>query len=115
MKKSDKKTENQIVKALNTVCDTLIGDVEGFCWITHFVDYSNVSQSLRIVVAFDTDQALLDADSCGLRQTISALVLKHLENNKISVAASEKTIRFDTEEQGADVNNTHWYRKHAAS
>lgn len=110
MNKSDKKTEKQIVKALNTACDSLMGDVEGFCWLTHFVDYANVSQSLRIVVVFDTDQALSDADASGLRKTISALVVKQLENHAIVIVDSEKTIHFDTEQQGADVNNTHWCR-----
>ena len=114
MKKSDRKTENQIVKALNAVCDTLTDDVEGFCWLTHFVNYANVLQSLRVVVVFDTDQALSNAESSGLRKSISALVLEQLENNMICVANSSKTVSFDSEMQGADVNNTYWCRKHAA-
>lgn len=112
MKKKYKKTENQIVKALNSACDTLIRDADGFCWLTHFVNYANVSQSLRIVVVFDTDQALNNANDHGLKNSISALVVKHLEKNEIIVTDSGKAIFFDTEENGADVNNNHWCCKH---
>lgn len=115
MKKDDKKTDKKIVKALNNVCDTLTADVAGFCWLTHFVNYANVPQSLRIVVVFDTDMALSKALGGRLKKTVSALLEKQLEKSDIFIADCEKAVLFDTEEQGADVDSTRWCRKHASS
>lgn len=112
MKNSDRKTENSIVKALKGVCDVLLNDTKGFCWLTHFVDYANVSQSLRIVCVFDTNQALLDAENEGLTRTIPDLAATHLEKEGLGISSIEKAVRFDTEENGADVNKARWCRKY---
>ncbi len=113
MKKDDKKAEKKIVRALSKVCDTLTAELEGFCWLTHFVDYANVPQSLRIVVVFDTELALSKAQGEGLQETAFALVGSQLEKCDIFIADRVKSILFDTEEKGADVDSTRWCRKHA--
>lgn len=112
MNKNDKKTENKIVRALNSVCDILKFDIEGFCWLTHFVDYANVPQSLRIVVVFDTDLSLANAKGHGLEKTITALAGTHLVKEGFVIAHIEQAIFFDTEENGAEVENSKWCRKY---
>ncbi len=114
MKKENKKTDKKIVRALSNVCDTLTAELEGFRWLTHFVDYANVSQSLRIVIVFDTDLALADAVRAGLNETVSGLVKEQLEKSGILISNSEKALLFDSEERGADIDSVQWCRKHTS-
>lgn len=60
MKRNEKRIENSIVKALNDVCETLKKESEGFAWLTHFVNYANFPQSLKLVFVFDTNQSLVE-------------------------------------------------------
>ena len=114
MKKDNKKTDKKIVRALSNVCDILIVELEGFCWLTHFVDYANVSQSLRIVIVFDTDLALADAVRTELKKTVSGLVKEQLERSGILIVNCEKALLFDSEERGADIDSVQWCRKHTS-
>jgi len=70
MKRSAKKTENSIVKALNDVCDSLKQQYTGFSWLTHFVDYSDFPQSLKIVFVFDDNKSIENAKNKALFKTI---------------------------------------------
>lgn len=55
MRKSDKKTDNQIIKALTEVCESAKFETQGFVWLTHTVDYSRFPQSLKVTLVFNDE------------------------------------------------------------
>ena len=113
MKKNDKKMENTIVKALTSVCETLEDEVPGFSWLTHFVDYAQFPQSLKIVFVFDTRQSLDIAKSQGINQTVQTLTKTSLANEGVLVNSLDRMMVFDTEENGADFNSVGWCRRYS--
>ena len=112
MKKHDKKTEDAIVRALNDVCETMKIESTGFTWLTHFVNYSSFPQSLKLVFVFDTNQSLEDAKNKALFQKIFKLTESHLKRESVHIKRIDKTVFFDTEENGADFNDVGWCRKY---
>ena len=111
MKKSEKRLENALIKALNNICEILKDKYEGFCWLTHFVDHTNVSQSLKLVFVFKTNHALETAKNNDLFKDIFMLTESHLKRESITVKRIDKAVFFDTEENGADFENLKWCRR----
>ena len=111
MKSGDKRTEKAIIKALISVCETCEGELTGFSWLTHFVDYSKFPQSLKIVLVFETIQNLNNAKNNSDLEAITQLVNSNLLDQGVSIKELSKAIFFDTEENGADVDNLKWGRK----
>ncbi|WP_017446463.1 hypothetical protein [Gayadomonas joobiniege] len=64
MRKTDKKLEKQIVTLLTDVCETHLKGIDGFCWLTHLVDYQRFPSSLNVVLIF--------SDSVRLNQFLSS-------------------------------------------
>jgi len=112
MNKTAKKTENAIIKALNEVCETLKEKQHGFVWLTHFVDYDDFPNSLKIVFVFDTNQNLINAKNETLFKTIFELTGSQLKKQSVHIKRIEKVVFFDSEENGADFNSTKWCRKY---
>ena len=113
MNKKDKKTESLIVKALNNVCNSLENTIEGFSWLTHFVDYSHFPENLKIVLVFDSCHHLESAKQQPTFNTILQLADYSLKDQGIPLHSIEKALYFDTEENGADFNSTKWCGKYA--
>ena len=112
MNRSERKSEQRIVSALKCVCDELTLSTPGFCWLTHFVDYTNVSQSLRVVCVFDTESALASARQKEATASISSLVEAHLKKEGLLLSSVDLSVLFDTEEKGADVDRPKWCRQY---
>ena len=113
MQRSAKKTEQAIIKALNNVCETLKDKYIGFTWLTHFVDYNKFPQSLKIVFVFETNQHLLDAKNHKLFETLFELSESQLKKESIHIKRIDKSIFFDSEENGADFNDSNWSNKYS--
>lgn len=113
LKRNEKKIESAIVKALNDVCETLKLEYDGFSWLTHFVDYSNFEQSLKLVFVFDTKISLEQAKNKTLFKTIFELTESRLKREAVTVKRIDKAVFFDTEENGADFNDSSWCRKYS--
>ena len=112
MKKSAKKKEQAITKALDRVCENLKLKHKGFVWLTHFGDYDNFPQSLKIVLVFENNQYLINAKSHALFSTVFQLSESLLKQEGIHIKRIDKTVFFDTEENGADYNDPSWCRKY---
>ena len=78
MRKIDKKIDNQLRAALTDVCETALKEIDGFLWLTHFVNYSNFPKSLKIVCIFDTDENLATFLSKDSKNALVALIEKKL-------------------------------------
>lgn len=105
MKKSDKKTEKLIIKVLTNACHIATETVEGFEWLTHFVDYDAFPQSLEVVCIFDTEESLSKAIQEHQDSFIRSLVTEKLTTINIPIKDGAKQINFDTEEA---CEKEHW-------
>lgn len=115
MKKSDKKIENSIRHALTEVCDIALEEVAGFQWVTHWLDYGNVSKSLRIVCVFDTEYQLDQALADEKHEYIRSIVVLKLGAAGVRVDDINKQLTFDTEEACHYQHNGKWderFRRH---
>lgn len=108
MRKSDKKTEKIIIAQLTLACDQLLEEVEGFEWLTHFCDYSDVAGSLAIVCVFDTNEhlAILYQNDSG--DKLRALLVQQLQAAGIEILDSKGQISFDTEEACQKEHDGKW-------
>lgn len=53
MRKTDKKLERDIIRALTDVCEAAKTTHSGFEWLTHTVDYTKFPESLRVTLVFN--------------------------------------------------------------
>ena len=98
MKKTDKKIDNQICKALTNVCETAKLDVQGFQWLTHRVDYNQFPDSLSVICMFGTNAELEQARQEKQDQLIYNLIKIELEHIDINLKNISRHISFDTEQ-----------------
>ena len=108
MNKRDKKTDKQICQALTRACETAKVEVQGFQWLTHFVNYQRFPQSLSIVCIFDTHATLEQAHQAMKDQVIISLIKGELEQINITLKALNRHISFDTEEACQTEHNGKW-------
>lgn len=111
MKKTDKKTENAIVKALNIVCATALDEVTGFTWITHFVRYSDFPSSLRIACIFDTNDDLAAARACKKDEYLCLLIKDQLNAAGVHIPNIGESVHFDSEESCKEENRGNWHER----
>lgn len=101
MNKTVKKLDNNVVKALNAVCESAKDSIDGFEWITHSADYANFPHSLVITCVFDTRESQINAEQNGQH----ALLVKNIQNALLKVGIllkqAKKNIQFDSEQTGA--------------
>lgn len=110
MKKTDKKIDNAIIKVLTDVCETAKDNFDGFQWLTHFVDFNNVSSSLTVVCVFETNQQLDNADIEKICQLINSQLLSI--NIKIKNIGAQ--VKFDTEEDCSKQHGGNWDKRFAS-
>ena len=112
MNKNEKNLDKAIVKALSDICETLKLRYDSFAWLTHFVNYNQYPQSLKIVFVFESNHALKKAKSEGLFKDIFELTESRLKRKSITIKHIDKAVFFDTEENGADFDSIKWGKKY---
>lgn len=105
--------DNQICQALTIACEKAKEEIDGFQWLTHFVDFNNFPASLSIVCVFDTKAELKQARQDLKDQLLINLIKTELEKIAISFKVISRHIAFDTEEQCAAENNGRWQQRFA--
>lgn len=115
MKKTVKKLDNNVVKALTIVCNSAKQNIVGFEWLTHSANYSNFPASLVITCVLDKsdslDVMLVSCQDIELRKQIQTQLLKAgilLKNVKHHVF-------FDTEQACLLEHNGDWKRRLAVN
>ena len=115
MKKTVKKLDNNVTKALTIVCNSAKQDIVGFEWLTHSANYSNFPASLVITCVLDKsdslDVMLVSGQDIELRKQIQTQLLKAgilLKNVKHHVF-------FDTEQACLLEHNGDWKRRLAVN
>ena len=111
MKKSDKKLDNSLCKALTEVCESALEETVGFRWLTHLVNYNNFPASLVVVCVFETNAELDNVKINNQDQVIVKLIRKALLSVHIKLSDIRKQIIFDTEENCENENNGRWNQR----
>jgi len=94
MKKSDKKIDNNICKALTEVCEYALDNIEGYQWITHTVNYNAFPRSLIVTCMFADDNALKQAQQGKL---LIKKIIEKLNEIGIKIFDVNKQIKFQAE------------------
>ncbi|MEI8593270.1 Fis family transcriptional regulator [Photobacterium sp. Hal280] len=108
MRKTDKKTDNQIRVVLTEVCDHALAAYPGFQWLTHLVDYSHFPGSLKVVCVFDTNANLSHFYDEAGKPVLEALIVKKLATAGIRLNKPSAHIAYDTEENCERENQGKW-------
>ncbi|OMH36202.1 hypothetical protein [Motiliproteus sp. MSK22-1] len=108
MKKSEKKINNQLLKALTEACEASLERFDGFVWLTHFVNYSHFPDSLSVVCIFDTNRQLDNLRHSDNAGSMAQLIKQTLSAQGIEIKDINKHIRFDTEEACKKENAGKW-------
>ena len=106
MRKTDKKTDNQLISQLNEVCEFGLEEFSGFIWLTHQVNYAQFPKSLRVVCVFDTRDNLQQFTLAQNQHVLNALIVKKLLD--INVVIKNQQISYDCEQSCQQENNGNW-------
>lgn len=99
MRKSDKKLDNQIRKALTALCEDTFKDLTGFCFVTHTVNYQKFPQTLQVACVFEDAQALLNFKNSEHFLTTRTQIENALKQIKINIAAIKECVIFITKQE----------------
>lgn len=91
--------ERRLVAALTEACEIAKAEITGFDWLTHEVDCLAFAQSLVVIWVFDTRANRELALSSGLDRRMRELTAMALEEAGVERPASERYVRFDSEEE----------------
>jgi hypothetical protein len=108
MRKSDKKMDNQLRIALTEVCDGAEKEYQGFQWLTHWVNYDDFPNSLKVMCVFSTNDELnrfMDADH---HDAINRQIQKKLLGLGINLKRMYDHTLYDTEEACSKEHNGKW-------
>jgi hypothetical protein len=111
MKKTDKKIENTLTKALTEVCEVSLKEVAGFSWITHLVNYRRFPESLAIICVFNTQSELAAAIVTHQDTFMRSLIGEKLRAAGIQVTDIHECVQFDTEEACDQENGGNWQQR----
>src|SRR5690554_2918550 len=97
MRKSDKKIDNNIRKTLTNACEIALEQVDGFKWLTHFVNYDYFPEGLAVVCVFDTKSDLAKARETKHDEFLISLIVDSLLNEEIKLRDASQAVTFHTE------------------
>lgn len=107
-KRDSARIERGLVVALTEACETAKGEIPGFEWLTHTVNYANFPQSLVITWVFDTranqDHALVTGVDARIRE-LTAIALHAAE---IPPVPFKRCVQLDSEEACQTQHGGNW-------
>ncbi|MDO8827596.1 Fis family transcriptional regulator [Methylophaga sp.] len=108
MRKTDKKTDNELRLVLTDVCEQALKDIDGFQWLTHLVNYDDYPNSLKIVCVFDTKENLNNYLQSDDNQALVSLIQSEFKTMNIKLKRMVDHISYDTEENCLQQHNGNW-------
>lgn len=108
MRKSDKKLDNQIVKALTQVCHSALDDIDGFKWLTHTVNFDKFPDSLKIVCVFDSNITLATYLKSSDNNGLASMISSSLADIGIELKSAKNQIELDSEENCTLYHGGNW-------
>ena len=111
MNKQDKKFEKKLVETLTVCCENFKEEVEGFNWLTHTIDFSNRSQSIKIICVFENNIELTNANEGSDLLLITNTIINCLKGLDITLKNPTKHIRLDSEENCILSHQGNWEKR----
>lgn len=111
MNKQDKQLEKQLIKKLTENCEDFKSIINGFSWLTHTLNFSNVNQSIKIICVFDTNEAIAIATQKKHITVIRNEIINTLNTLKITLKKPSKQIVIDSEENCDVSHNGNWQKR----
>ncbi len=111
MRRTDKKIDNNVRKALTIACDTALEHVQGFKWLTHTAKYDCFPGSLVVTCVFDTDESLDKAREQALDTYFRNLIQGSLLKVGVKFKHVQKQVCFDTEEACESQHGGNWSKR----
>ncbi|MBH3426478.1 hypothetical protein I5S59_01875 [Pseudomonas alkylphenolica] len=108
MKRKHAGMERELARALTHACEVAKGELVGFEWLTHRVDYERFPESLMVTWVFDTDSNMNAATAGPGVARMQALTLEAFEDIGITVTAIASHLEMDSEERCAAKHGGDW-------
>jgi hypothetical protein len=108
MRKTDKKIDNQLRLVLTDVCEVALKDINGFCWLTHTVNYANFPNSLKVVCVFDTNENLACFMAQKSNRKLNALIQAKLLEATVTLKNVAQHITYDTQQNCDNEHHGKW-------
>jgi len=105
MNKQQKKFEKELISALTLCCEQFKEDVDGFLWLTHTLNFSNIAQ------VFENNHNVQHAIESGAITTITNSLTDCLKNVGITLKKPKKHITFDSEENCDLSHQGNWQKR----
>jgi hypothetical protein len=115
MKKTDKKLDNSLRKALIEVCEVALDEVPGFTWLTHLVSYTHFPSSLLVVCVFDTNDTLSLSCAAHKDDVLRSLIHESLAAAGVTLKDIRQHVHFDTEEACQNEHAGKWNVRFASA
>ncbi len=111
MNKKHKQLDKQIIKQLTLVCHLAQNEIDGFEWLTHLVDFSNVEQSLTIVCVFDNSANLETVKQSYQAEKLEMWIVEKLSQINVKLAKPKLQIVFDSEQACEAQQQGNWEKR----
>ncbi|GGF62350.1 Fis family transcriptional regulator [Alteromonas lipolytica] len=111
MKKTIKKLDNNVVKALTLACETAKDWDIGFVWLTHTARYEHFPGSLMVTCVFSTDNDVLQLTESEHDKKLRQLIQSHLLKVGIKVKDIRRHVCFDSEESCEREHQGDWDKR----
>lgn len=100
--------ERELARALTRACESAKGQILGFEWLTHRVNYDSFPDSLIVTWVFDSESHLTAALCSHDQAWMHDLTQAAFEDIGISVADITRHLEFDCEERCAASHQGNW-------
>jgi len=108
LSKTQKKLDNALRGALQSVCESTLKDLEGFSWLTHQADYANFPASLLIICIFEYDEQLDAFTNSGSASNIRSKIQQSALRVGVRLKNPPSQIRFDSEQACKKNHGGNW-------
>lgn len=115
MNKTVKKLDQNVIKALTTVCENAKLQVNGFEWLTHTANYANFPASLVITCVFDNRQSIETAKLNQQDKILRKLIQTQLLKTGVLLKDVRRHVLFDSEEACDLEHNGNWNKRLAVN
>ncbi|MGO2200658.1 hypothetical protein [Pseudomonas helleri] len=110
-KRNQAQIERRLVKHLTDACETAKGQIPGFVWLTHSVDFEAFPASLKVVWVFDNqvnkDFALADGEAGFMVELTTSALLD--ANIKVRQVANH--VFYDSEDECQRACGGDWVKR----
>jgi hypothetical protein len=102
--------EHRLITTLTDACETAKGEIKGFTWLTHIADLNAFVQTLKVIWVFETlaDRKLALVNAKARIFELTAIALNEAN---IDLSLSDRSVRFDSEEECQRAHGGDWHKR----